>query len=148
MLIKLFLFLSRNKFQATETLFRMGVWRGYWKPIPFANVYIYAISMAFLLYFYRSEGVKKDSIFKIIEFVASPYENPSNEMKNLSSVPCLNGPMSPIKQTKKKIKKTTPSNIIWKSLRVYQYVITWIKTFARHSTCPHPHSCVHFILEV
>lgn len=130
---------------ATETLFKMGVWRGYWKPIKFGNVYIFATSMAMLLYYYRCEEIKKDSIFRIIKFIASPYEDPThNDHKNIP----INNSNKHTDAKKKIIYKNKKSlSIIWKSLKVYQYIITWIKSLTRHSTCPHPHSCIHFIIE-
>jgi len=56
-------------FQATETLFRMGVWRGYFSPIPRGEVYIFAISVAVLLYFFRSKTNKQDQIYKIFRYL-------------------------------------------------------------------------------
>lgn len=52
--------------QATETLFRMGVWRGYYSVIPRGEVYIFATSMATLLYLSRSHCNKSDSIYRVI----------------------------------------------------------------------------------
>jgi len=54
--------------QATETLFRMGVWRGYFSPIPKGEVYIFAVSVAVLLYFFRSKINKQDQIYKILRY--------------------------------------------------------------------------------
>lgn len=124
----------------------MGVWRGYWKPIKFGNVYIFAASMAMLLYYYRCEEIKKDSIFRVIKFIASPYEDPTyNDHKNIP----INNVNKQTDAKKKIIYKNKKSlSIIWKSLKIYQYIITWIKSLKRHSTCPHPHSCMHFIIEV
>lgn len=132
---------------ATETLFKMGVWRGYWKPIKFGNVYIFATSMAMLLYYYRCEELKNDSIFRIIKFIASPYEDPNyNINKNIKLI--NNNENKNNISTKQIIYNNKKSfNIIWKSLKFYQYIITWIKSLKRHSTCPHPHSCIHFIIE-
>lgn len=54
--------------QATETLFKMGVWRGYFSPIPKGEVYIFAVSVAVLLYFFRSKINKQDQVYKILRY--------------------------------------------------------------------------------
>lgn len=53
---------------ATETLFRMAVHRGYISPIRHGETYIFAASIALLLYFYRSKVDKTDSIYKILRY--------------------------------------------------------------------------------
>ncbi|XP_057338608.1 transmembrane protein 135-like [Microplitis mediator] len=134
---------------ATETLFRMIVWRGYIEPIPYGNVYIFGASMATLLYFFRSEKPKSDSIFKILKFIVGPYDDPENAKRQVlysepSTSKNINYQMS--QKTDSKRRKIHSYNLIQESLRVYQNLINWIKNCARHNSCPHPYSCLHFIL--
>ena len=44
----------------------MAVYRGYVSVIPRGEVYIFAIGMATLLYFFKTRSNNEDSIFKII----------------------------------------------------------------------------------
>ncbi|XP_034937145.1 transmembrane protein 135-like [Chelonus insularis] len=134
---------------ATETLFRMGVWRGYFKEIPYANVGIFAASMATLLYFFRSKSSKQDSIFKIIKLMVGPYENPDYvETRRLSPEPSTSkhedNPFSD--KISSRIKLNTSLNLLQKSLKTYRNLINWIKCSGKHRTCPHPYSCSSFIL--
>lgn len=121
----------------------MAVWRGYIKPIPYGNVYIFAAGMATLLYLLRSRS-SKDSIFKIIKFIVGPYEDPeyvdnqiiSDEYSNdIRGRPIIN-------------RSKSSFNIVRQSLRIYQDIIDWIKSYKKHISCPHPHSCAHFVLTV
>ncbi|KAK0164812.1 hypothetical protein PV328_003386 [Microctonus aethiopoides] len=126
---------------ATETLFRMAVWRGYIKPIPYGNVYIFAAGMATLLYLLRSRS-SKDSIFKIIKFIVGPYEDPEYVDNQIISDEYSND-----RRGRPIINRSKSSfNIVRQSLRVYQTIIDWIKSYKKHISCPHPYSCAHFVL--
>ncbi|CAD6231969.1 GSCOCG00001677001-RA-CDS [Cotesia congregata] len=133
---------------ATETVFRMAQWRGIVKPIPYGNVYIFAASMTTLIYFYRSKSLKTDSIFKLLRIVISPYDDPEYaKHRVLISEPSTSKNINTQKKNSvDKSKKKSSYNFIQESIRVYQNFINWIKNTAKHNSCPHPYSCLHFIL--
>lgn len=35
-----------------------------------------------------------------------------------------------------------------KSLEAYKTIVEWVKAQGKHLSCPHPHSCVHYVLTV
>lgn len=49
----------------------MGVERGYYSPISHGGTYIFATSIALLLYFYRSKPNKQVSLYKIFRYLFS-----------------------------------------------------------------------------
>ncbi|XP_017880162.1 transmembrane protein 135-like isoform X3 [Ceratina calcarata] len=133
---------------ASETLFRMGVSRGYWHPVPFAETCIFAISMAALLYYYRSKTSKSDPVYKILRLVVGKYEdaeyleNPSCEIQDSSETVnrCRNDSVvnSPARKD---------INIFMKSLEAYGNLLARLKVKSKRSCCPHPFSCIHYILK-
>ncbi|XP_043669807.1 transmembrane protein 135-like [Vespula pensylvanica] len=134
---------------ATETLFNMGVWRGYYRSIPYGQVYIFALSIAVLLYFYRSRHARQDSIYKLIRFIIGPYEQTENfgkrneNFQTISSTQPLESRTSNLLEGKS---KRHNFSIIWKSFETYKQIINNLKNRTRHSSCPHPHSCVYYVL--
>lgn len=135
---------------ATETLFRMGVWRGYFSPIPKGQVYIFAISTAVLLYFFRSKADKQDAIYKILRLLLGQYEEAEYIMKkDLRSKDSLgtneNSGTETNKNTCTQSKKCT-SSVLQKSLKAYKCIIDTLKALSKHATCSHPYSCVYYIL--
>ena len=54
--------------QATETLFRMAVWRGWVKPIKYGQIIIFTLSVSSLLYIFRSDSSAKDSMFSLLRY--------------------------------------------------------------------------------
>ncbi|KAL2740318.1 transmembrane protein 135-like isoform X1 [Vespula squamosa] len=134
---------------ATETLFNMGVWRGYYRSIPYGQVYIFALSMTMLLYFYRSRHARQDSIYKLIRFIIGPYEQieyfgkRTENFRMISSTQPLESRTSNLLERKS---KHHIFNIIWKSFEVYKQIIKNLKNKSKHSSCPHPYSCAHYVL--
>ncbi|XP_011342047.1 transmembrane protein 135 isoform X2 [Ooceraea biroi] len=129
---------------ATETLFRMGVWRGYISPIPKGEVYIFAASVAVLLYFFRSKMNKQDQIYKILRFIIGQYEETEYLVKrNLSSKPSSEN-VDRKKEPKKSEKRQF--TLLRKSFEAYKNIINTLKAQSRHPSCPHPYSCAHYIL--
>lgn len=47
----------------------MGLWRGYYSSISRGEVYIFALSVAVLLYFFRSKTNKQDQVYKIFRYM-------------------------------------------------------------------------------
>ncbi|XP_033226283.1 transmembrane protein 135-like isoform X2 [Belonocnema kinseyi] len=139
---------------ATEALFRMAVWRGYISPVPYGQVYIFALSMAILLYFFRSEKNKDDSIFRIIRILVGPYEE-AKYLKRQSQLERSQVQMSndhkderegSDKKGDDKSRRNGLFSIIWKALNVYKLLIDKLKAKSKHVSCPHSNSCVHYVL--
>ncbi|XP_066597034.1 transmembrane protein 135-like isoform X2 [Prorops nasuta] len=136
---------------ATETLFRMGVWRGYFSVIPKGEIYIFAVSTAVLMYFFRSKSDKKDSIYKIIRLIIGQYEEQEyKKMRSLQET-CDKNASDKTNVNKKRNSTKARSQrinfeILSKALNVYNDIITRLKSLKKHITCPHPHSCAHYIL--
>lgn len=150
---------------ATETLFRMAVWRGYVSPIPYGQVYIFALSMSVLLYYYRSKEIKHDSIFRILRILVGQYEDEKylNERRKISETSGGSSSSSSSSDSRQiEVKKSTCDerkrkkvsrvknnaffNLLWKALNVYKCLIEKIKSQSKHMSCPHSNSCVHYIL--
>ncbi|KAG8296949.1 hypothetical protein J6590_045790 [Homalodisca vitripennis] len=102
---------------ASETLFRMAVWRKWLKPIKYGEVIIFTVSSAALLYFYRGSHNKKDSIYSLLRFFVGPCEESGYSKHNEGEPP--------------------PS----RSTMIPSY---YLKS---HPTCPHLHSCLHYCLK-
>ncbi|XP_043272955.1 transmembrane protein 135-like isoform X2 [Venturia canescens] len=137
---------------ATETLFRMGVWRGYYSVLPRGELYIFSASMATLLYLFRSKSNKQDSIYKIIRYIVGSHEE-ENYLEKQRSKPCEtfsynwnSDQPGPSNQSSKKNSSKSMFHIAAQALKIYQLIINRIKGQSRHATCPHPFSCAHYIL--
>ncbi|KAK9294584.1 hypothetical protein QLX08_010844 [Tetragonisca angustula] len=141
---------------ATETLFKMGVARGYYTPVPQGATYIFATSIALLLYFYRSRPNKEPSMYRIFRILVGKYEgyNFATKEDNLHCDTQIrsdgegNASDSSIKRrdvNKKSCKKNF--NIFMKSLEIYSKIIEKLKLQGKHSSCLHPFSCAHHILK-
>ncbi|XP_011881492.1 PREDICTED: transmembrane protein 135-like isoform X2 [Vollenhovia emeryi] len=130
---------------ATETLFRMGVWRGYFSPIPKGEVYIFAVSVAVLLYLFRSKTNKQDQIYKILRMIVGPYEDTEYRMKKKphAETSLRNTETDGAKSDTCRKHKFT---ILWKSFEAYKYIINNLKAQSKDASCPHPYSCAHYIL--
>ncbi|XP_032670789.1 transmembrane protein 135-like isoform X2 [Odontomachus brunneus] len=135
---------------ATETLFKMGVWRGYFSPIPRGEIYIFAVSAAVLLYFFRSKVNKQDSIYKILRLIVGPYEEIEYTVKkDLHSKTSLENIEVSSTEKNRDIQKKCQKNkfnILLKSLETYKYLINILKARSKHVSCPHPYSCAHYVL--
>ncbi|XP_043487845.1 transmembrane protein 135-like isoform X1 [Polistes fuscatus] len=128
---------------ATETLFNMGVWRGYFPSMPYGQTYIFAASITVLLYLHRTKRINQDSVYNIIRFVIGPYEqfqNCNQETKHLQTTTCTES-----SDSNQECKRHT-FNIILKSFEIYKQIINNLKNKYKHWSCPHPHSCAHYIL--
>lgn len=52
--------------KAFETLYNMLVSRGILKPIPYGDLFIFGSSITLLLYFFRGQHNKSDSIYSLL----------------------------------------------------------------------------------
>lgn len=79
--------------------------------------------------------------------ILGPYEETEYIMKkeSHSKVPIEHDEKDVSKQRKPQ-KRTL--NVLQKSFEAYKYIINILKTYSRHVSCPHPHSCVHYVLTV
>ncbi|XP_077281833.1 transmembrane protein 135 [Temnothorax americanus] len=135
---------------ATETLFKMGVWRGYFSPIPKGEVYIFAASVAVLLYFFRSKTNKRDQIYKILRMIVGRYEEteyltkknlrPETSSRNTATGGARSG--TSIRRSSARHK----FNVLWKSFEAYKYIVDGLKARSKDASCPHPYSCAHYVL--
>ncbi|KAL6256040.1 hypothetical protein P5V15_013276 [Pogonomyrmex californicus] len=135
---------------ATETLFRMGIWRGYFSPIPRGEVYIFAVSVTVLLYFFRSKANKQDQIYKIFRLIIGRYEETEYLTgKNSHSETSRGATISSTENDRNSIRRNSAGhkfNILWKSFEAYKYIINSLKAQSKDASCPHPYSCAHYIL--
>lgn len=118
---------------ASETLFRMAVWRKMVRPIPYGDVIIFASSIAAILHMYRSEHDSKDSIFSMLRVAIGPYE----EYKSAGS-----GRDSPPVPSNRPRKAKGPLFECLESFLAPYYSL--MNRLKRHPTCPHPASCVAY----
>ncbi|XP_070156169.1 transmembrane protein 135 isoform X3 [Polyergus mexicanus] len=135
---------------ATETLFRMGVWRGYFSPILKGEVYIFAVSVAVLLYFFRSKINKQDQIHKIFRIIVGRYEGAECfTRRNLYFETSSKNTEIDSAENDRNIQKSFQNsrfNVLQKSFEAYKYIINTLKAQSKHVSCPHPYSCAHYIL--
>lgn len=120
---------------ASETLFRMGVSRGYWYPVPYAETYIFALSMAVLLYYYRTKTEKPDPIYKILRIIVGKYEDASI----VDNPDCIKSEQENRSAQRKDL------NIFRKSLEAYRELVDKIRAKGKQVCCPHPFSCTHYV---
>lgn len=118
---------------ASETLFRMAVWRKMVKPIPYGDVILFAFSIASMLHMYRSEHPNKDAIFSMLRVAIGPYEEYNKGGQD---------PDSPARELNRPQKAKGPLFECLESfLAPYHHLMNRLK---RHPTCPHPSSCAGY----
>ncbi|XP_008215312.1 transmembrane protein 135 isoform X2 [Nasonia vitripennis] len=133
-------------FSATETLFRMAVSRGYISGITHGEVYIFAAGLATLLYFFRSKN-NTDSIFRVFRLGLGPYEEKGYQQRNHSQAAQPTSSYAKNDTNRRKKPSNSILKLVWEVLRVYKQLIDKVKTLGgKHSSCPHPNSCVHYVL--
>ncbi|XP_068979823.1 transmembrane protein 135-like isoform X1 [Bombus flavifrons] len=141
---------------ATETLFRMGIARGHYTPIPQGGTYIFATSITLLLYFYRSRPNKEPSMYRIFRILVGKYEecgylveknnlHCDTQIRSADEGSASGSSIEKHGVNKKSHKKNL--NIFMKSLKIYRKIIERLKLQGKHSSCPHPFSCAHYILK-
>ncbi|OXU22353.1 hypothetical protein TSAR_004127 [Trichomalopsis sarcophagae] len=133
-------------FSATEALFRMAVSRGYISGIPHGEVFIFAAGLATLLYFFRSKN-NTDSIFRVLRLGLGPYEEKGYQQRNDSQAAQPTSSYAKNDTNRRRKPSNSILKLIWEALRVYKQLIDKVKTLGgKHSSCPHPNSCVHYVL--
>lgn len=143
---------------ASETLFRMAVSRGLVQSIPKGEVLIFMGSIAALLYSYRSVHSSRDPIYALLRFVVGPYEE-KGFTENREILPATDKVSTERSKAPEPIPaKGTPSrhNHQRKCLafplamffcKVYKNLVAKLQDGTRHSSCPHPSSCLYYSLQ-
>ncbi|XP_037035408.1 transmembrane protein 135-like [Bradysia coprophila] len=136
---------------ATETLFNMAVSRGMVTPIRNGQVWIFGISVAAIIYYFRSgmHHQHNDSIFDILRFVLTDSEeykrvDPArNNEVNDDEAESLNQ-----RQGTVPARGSAPRRLpyILKMVQLYTSLVNRVKQMPKHETCRHPNSCAHYVL--
>ncbi|XP_052090112.1 transmembrane protein 135-like isoform X2 [Mytilus californianus] len=119
---------------ATETLYRMVVARGWFKPVPHGEVILFSIASAGYLYLFRKNSLPKSilsTFSKLIGIEELPSTALSEETEKQEPVPVRhNGFQHQIKQNKS-----------------IQTVVRWLKDQRKHRLCQHKNSCIYYTLK-
>ncbi|XP_076272486.1 transmembrane protein 135-like isoform X1 [Rhynchophorus ferrugineus] len=137
---------------ATETVWNMAVSRNLVRNINHGDMGLFGISMAILLTYYK-KGYHKDvsdSMFKVLRFVVGPHEAKETsprpvamEPNTFTRQPVANMSSDPGKKPKKNVVLA----LVLQMLRIYKKFIHKVKCWGRHSSCPHPFSCLYYVTE-
>ncbi|CAH1996950.1 unnamed protein product [Acanthoscelides obtectus] len=151
---------------ATETLWNMARARSLVRDVRYGDAAIYSTSIAMLLYYfkkgYHKSSEHSDAMYRVIRFVVGPYEeyessDRSQEASRAFYRQVQNSPNNGSQSTSRSSGSTSP----WRSrkhknsvlllinhmLRTYKRLIYKIKCCDRHSTCPHPFSCLYYVMQ-
>ncbi|GLG95671.1 Uncharacterized protein GBIM_02600 [Gryllus bimaculatus] len=127
---------------ASETLFRMAVWRGLVRPIPHGEIAIFAMAVAGILYKMKSKEKNKDSVFGLLRYIVGPWEEKKSiEVNDQSSI------RENVDRDKTNQQKGIINMFFNKWFKIF--IILWnkFKTLKKHRTCEHPFSCVHYVTQ-
>ncbi|XP_063402438.1 transmembrane protein 135-like isoform X4 [Mytilus trossulus] len=119
---------------ATETLYRMVVARGWFKPVPHGEVILFSIASAGYLYLFRKNSLPKSILSTFSKLIGKdelPSTALSEETEKQEPVPVRqNGFQQQIKQNKS-----------------IQTVVRWLKDQSKHRLCQHKNSCIYYTLK-
>ncbi|KAL5239737.1 hypothetical protein ACI65C_007147 [Semiaphis heraclei] len=121
---------------ASETFYNMMVNRGIIKPIPYGDLFIFGSSITLLLYFFRGQHNKSDSIYSLLRFVVGPSE------ENGYTKPLI----SPQTPQLGKSNQDTIRQAITDIRQAYCTIDNELKTTWTSDVCPHAYGCLHYIL--
>lgn len=132
---------------ATETLFNMAVARGMVKPIRNGQVWIFGLSVAAIVYYFRSgwHHQHNDSIFDILRFVLTDSEEcklvePARSIEDIED-----STSQPQRQSHSRTSVARKLPYILKIVQLYTSLVDRVKQMPKHKTCRHPHSCAHYV---
>ncbi|XP_063244039.1 transmembrane protein 135-like isoform X2 [Bacillus rossius redtenbacheri] len=133
--------------EASETLFRMATWRGLVRPVPHGEVAIFAVSVATLLYCYRSRHAPRDSIYSLFRFIVGPFEE-HGYGENREDLPSQHR-MHVVSPAESRAGGPARPSVgaFSLALNAYKNLIQHIKSYGRHAACPHPFSCTSYVLQ-
>jgi putative component of membrane protein insertase Oxa1/YidC/SpoIIIJ protein YidD len=128
---------------ATETLWQMLEARQIVRSIKYGQTVIFALSSAILMYFYRSGHhlTHKDQIFSVIDFAVGKREASCGAAIEDVEPSTSSG----VRNQRRPEASNLP--LIMQALKMYQLLVDRVKAQARHVSCPHRHSCVHYSIE-
>lgn len=122
---------------ASETFYNMMVSRGIIKPIPYGDLFIFGSSITLLLFSFRGQHNKTDSIYSLLRFVIGPSE------ENDYSKPLLY-PQPP------RVNNVSNRNIIRQTIndihQAYCILDEKLKKIWINDVCPHSYGCLHYII--
>lgn len=129
---------------ATESYWRMLVSRGWVKSLPYGQVLIFSLSSAVCAYLFRSGWhlKQKDSFFGSLRFVVGPNEEFKSEpttARNENAAPPAAGRRQPRAPAK------TGNAVLDQIINTYCETVAKLKSDFRHQSCPHNHSCLHYV---
>ncbi|XP_066156994.1 transmembrane protein 135-like isoform X1 [Euwallacea fornicatus] len=137
---------------ATETVWNMALSQGLVKNIPYGDVAIFGGSMAVLLAYYKGGQHKEvpDAMFKILRFVVGPHEEKDSGIRSECEPNIIYRQQVAAAGTSGSHYSGAHKNFIWnlltQMLRMYKKIIHQVKCLGRHSSCPHPFSCIYYVL--
>ncbi|XP_050295670.1 transmembrane protein 135-like [Anthonomus grandis grandis] len=150
---------------ATETVWNMALSRGMVRNIPYGDVAIFGGSMAVLLAYYKSghHAAVPDSMFKILKFVIGPYEEKDfgarvtheanafyRQQVATADRRSQSENIRPHEGLPKSSHSKKPKNLVYhlitQMLRIYKRLIHRMKCLGRHQACPHPFSCLYYVM--
>lgn len=127
------------------------------RSVKYGEVIIFGASMAVLLAYYKSglhksNNRKSDSMFGVLRFVVGPHEEKDSiNEANIIYHHQQNIPNDP-NTSNRRSNKLASNNIVFhciiQAVRVYKQLIQKIKCCDRFNACPHPFSCLYYMLEV
>lgn len=122
---------------ASETVFRMAVARKIVTPVRYGEVFVFAASVAYLLFYYKGPGLPKDPVYSLLRFLVGPYEERGYfKMEDYPYPPRIRDSHC----------KDTITRIITHAQNTWDELVYKIKTLGSQASCPHPFSCTHYIL--
>lgn len=144
---------------ASETLFRICVGRGYFRPLRNGQVYLFTLSMATLMMLAKKNGFEDDPLSAAIKLIVGPDEahkrlkrnqtlvnNELEQCKEVLLKPSTNEVSASQRKLVKRLSKTTNLDSL----------LDWIRDIClggsdpsmklKHSTCPHVDcSCLYYV---
>ncbi|VVC41181.1 Transmembrane protein 135, N-terminal domain [Cinara cedri] len=122
---------------ASETFYNMMVSRGIIKPIPYGDLFIFGSSITLLLYSFRGQHNKSDSIYSLLRFVVGSSEEHDYSKPLLSSQPL---PLNTV--SNQDIIRQTVFNI----RQAYYTLDSELKKIWVNDVCPHAYGCFHYVI--
>ncbi|XP_019871641.2 transmembrane protein 135 isoform X2 [Aethina tumida] len=145
---------------ATETVWNMAVSRNWVHNIKYGNAAIFSTSIALLLMYFKGGHHKngsskvEDSMFRVLKFVVGPYEEKDYITSRSSQANSFyrqqdqnDGRSRSGSWRQSRPKKNIVLHIIYQMLSVYKKIINKIKCCDRHHACPHPFSCLYYVMQ-
>lgn len=124
---------------ASETLFRIGVARGYVKPINNGQVYLFSIAIATIMLLARQHGFEDDPLSTTIKIIVGPEEAATRfkTSKQDGNLPTLSIGSDSHESDSSLNTATTPNS----NHKLKRFL------FDRHPLCPHKSSCLVYSLK-